>query len=798
VQCPVISPAYILQKCVQDYANFSSGITQLAKRLPVNLGSWYPATGAERMDRGASKVQPGSSPLAAPETPARAPDAQRLQILAEVTEAISGAGLDREAIASALAQRTAELIGDTCTLLLRSDDGRVLKSVACYATDPSARQFIRSFPALVPSVGDGQDPCRRVVETAQAVLIPRVEMEHLRPLVRPEAWSVLRRFGPRSVLLVPLQADGRPVGVLYLSRYRADAPPYDDRDEQLVRDLAGRAATALAGARAHADLKAKLRQAERGAHDLREASQQRAMDRAVTTRDAESLLETLIASSPFVVWRADATDLSVTYISPNVERVLAHSVDEVLMTPGFWSTRIHPADVERFRAAVSAAAEDAAPQLEVEHRVIHKDGSTRWLYTLAGFERAQAGARHSLLGFSLDITARKATEETLEQARLDAERANQAKSEFLSRMSHELRTPLNAVLGFAQLLEMDTLSPEQHENLGYILKAGRHLLDLINEVLDIARIEAGRMAISPESVALTEVAQEALVLTVPLAAERAVKVRSHIAGTDGHYVLADRQRVKQVLLNLLSNAVKYNHVGGEVVIADELVGDRVRITVTDTGSGIPADRQERLFIPFERLGTVQGGVEGTGLGLALSKRLTEAMGGAIGVYSEVGRGSTFWIELPLTDPPPVGIDRMAEDARARAVGTPSDRTFAVLYIEDDLANLGLIERLLARRPSIRVIPAMQGRIGLNLAREHQPDLILLDMQLPDVPGSEILHRLQADLRTRLIPVVTMSSDPSPEQVERLLASGAHACLAKPVDVKELMIVLDDILRRRNE
>lgn len=750
------------------------------------------------MDRGGSKEHPGGGLLAAPKAPTQALDLSRLRILTEVTGAISGAGLDQEAIASVLARRIAELVGDTCTLLLRSDDGRVLRNAASHAPGPEALQFIRDFPALVPSIGDGQDPCRRVLETAQTVRIPRVEMEQLRPLVRPEAWAVLRRFGPRSLLLVPLKAGSRAVGVLYTSRYQTGAPPYEEQDEHLLRDLAGRAAMALAGARAHADLQARLRQAERHIHDLRQAQQLSAVERAATLRDTESLLETLIASSPFIIWRAEAGDLSVTYVSPNVERVLGYTVEEVLNTPEFWSARVHPADVERFRVAVSAAIADASQRLEAEYRVIHKDGSVHWLYMLAGVEGAQTGVSRSLLGFGLDITARKAAEETLERARLDAERANQAKSEFLSRMSHELRTPLNAVLGFAQLLEMETLSPEQHENLGYILKAGRHLLDLINEVLDIARIEAGRMAISPESVALREVAQEALMLTGPLAAERAVKIRSRIADAEGHYVLADRQRVKQVLLNLLSNAVKYNHVGGEVVMADEVVGDRVRVTITDTGPGIPPDKQERLFIPFERLGTVHGGVEGTGLGLALSKRLTEAMGGAIGVYSEVGRGSAFWIELPLAEGPSAGIDRMAEDARARAVGTPSDRTLVVLYIEDNLSNLDLVERLLARRPSIKVLSAMQGRIGLNLAREHRPDLILLDMHLPDVPGSEILHRLQADLRTRLIPVVTMSSDPSPEQVDRLLASGAHACLTKPVDVRQLMAVLDDILRRRNE
>jgi CheY-like chemotaxis protein/anti-sigma regulatory factor (Ser/Thr protein kinase) len=346
---------------------------------------------------------------------------------------------------------------------------------------------------------------------------------------------------------------------------------------------------------------------------------------------------------------------------------------------------------------------------------------------------------------------------------------------------------------------MDPLSPEQRESLGYILQAGRHLLDLINEVLDIARIEAGRLSIAPEPVSLSEVIREALALTAPLAAERAVHVRSEVADDDVHYVLADRQRIKQVLLNLLSNAAKYNRVGGEVAVCYETLQGRVRIRVTDTGPGIPPDKQKRLFIPFERLGTVQGGVEGTGLGLALSKRLAEAMGGTIGVESQVGHGSTFWFELPLIEAPETAGERRVEEIRTRTVDVRShERSYSVLYIEDNLSHLELIEQLLTRRPGVRLLSAMQGRIGLNLAREHRPDLILLDMHLPDVPGSEILHRLQADLRTRLIPVVALSSDPSPEQTERLLASGAHACLAKPIEVKELMAILDQSLRLRIE
>jgi signal transduction histidine kinase len=232
-------------------------------------------------------------------------------------------------------------------------------------------------------------------------------------------------------------------------------------------------------------------------------------------------------------------------------------------------------------------------------------------------------------------------------------------------MSHELRTPLNAVLGFAQLLEMDPLTNEQRESLGYILKAGTHLLDLINEVLDIARIEAGRLTVTLEAVPLADVTREVLTLVAPLAAERAVRVRHAVPDRDGPVVLADRQRLKQVLLNLLSNAVKYNTVGGEVVVSHDAAPDRVRVRVADTGPGIPEEKRARLFLPFERLGVSPGGVEGTGLGLALSKRLTEAMGGAIGVDTAVGQGSTFWFELPAADAASGGAMSALEDAAVR-------------------------------------------------------------------------------------------------------------------------------------
>lgn len=753
------------------------------------------------MDLGTSKRQPGGDlrTLPAAAEPLDGSPGWVATVLAEVFAAVGRAGSSDEAVTSAAVERTADLLGDSCAILLRADDGRALKPAACHDPDPEARTFIQALPALVPSIGDGASLTRRVLETGQPILMTRVDPEQVRSSMRAELWSALHRFGPRSLILAPLRVDGRSIGVLYLSRHRADGPPYGEAEQQLAQEVAGQVAHALVRARHVADLEARYHRLEREVRELRAGAQQRVMERAAAAREAEAFFESLVATSPILIWRADAEDLTPTYISPNVERVLGYPADEVMLTEAFWKAQMHPSDYARFRAAVDEADRQGEPQVESECCVLHKDGSYRWLYLVTVLERDQVGSVRSLIGMGMDISGRKAVEATLDQARLDAERANQAKSEFLSRMSHELRTPLNAVLGFAQLLEMDPLSPEQQESLGYILKAGRHLLDLINEVLDIARIEAGRLSITPEPVSLSEVTREALALTAPLAAERAVHMRCEVADDDAHCVLADRQRLKQVLLNLLSNAVKYNRVGGEVAVCYETLQGRVRIRVTDTGPGIPPDKQQRLFIPFERLGTVQGGVEGTGLGLALSRRLTEAMGGAVGVESQVGQGSTFWVELPLIETPETARERPVEEIRTRpAVGRAHERSHSVLYIEDNLSHLELIEQLLTRRPGVRLLSAMQGRIGLNLAREHRPDLILLDMHLPDVPGSEILHRLQADLRTRLIPVVALSSDPSPEQVERLLASGAHACLAKPIDVKELMAILDQALRLRIE
>jgi len=380
------------------------------------------------------------------------------------------------------------------------------------------------------------------------------------------------------------------------------------------------------------------------------------------------------------------------------------------------------------------------------------------------------------------------------EARQEAQRASRAKSEFLSRMSHELRTPLNAILGFGQVLEMDQLGPEQRENVIYILKAGRHLLGLIDEVLDIARIEAGRLSLSLEPVHVKLVLDEARSLIRPLAAERNIRLQVDALEPSDLYVLADRQRLKQVLLNLLSNAVKYSHEGETIALAcREAPEGRVRFRVSDTGPGIPPEKINRLFTPFERLGIEASGIEGTGLGLALSKGLMEAMGGAMGVESTVGRGSTFWIELAKAQSLEAESVRIAESAPATAVPR---KGATVLYVEDNLSNVRLIERVLARRPSVKLLPAMKGTLALELAREHRPDLILLDLHLPDIHGSEVLHRLQEDPRTRQIPVVVISADASKGGVQRLLTAGARDYLTKPIDVRGFLRVLDETLTER--
>ena len=383
----------------------------------------------------------------------------------------------------------------------------------------------------------------------------------------------------------------------------------------------------------------------------------------------------------------------------------------------------------------------------------------------------------------------------LQEANRRLRAADVAKSEYLSRMSHELRTPLNAILGFAQLLEMDELREEQRESLGYILSAARHLLALINEVLDIAAIEAGRLALSLEPVGVADVVSETVSLIRPLADEQGIVLVSP-AQTAGEYVLGDRQRLKQILLNLLSNAVKYNRPAGSVhLTCEQVAGDRLRIKVTDTGLGIPPEALERLFVPFDRLESSESPIEGTGLGLPLSKGLAEAMGGTLELASVPQQGSSFWVELPLAEDPELGAGQEAGSAGEQGKADPTGPALTVLYIEDNVSNLQLVERVMQRR-GIALISAMRPQLGLDLASEHRPDLVLLDLHLPDMPGQEVLRRLQANPKTADIPVVVLSADARPSLITDMLQRGVRAFLTKPLDVRELLELIDTIAEER--
>jgi PAS domain S-box-containing protein len=458
----------------------------------------------------------------------------------------------------------------------------------------------------------------------------------------------------------------------------------------------------------------------------------------------------------------------------------------------------------------------AQPDTQSRDEVVLRDG--RIFDRHSAPVKAEGGPTYGRIWFFRDVTEERRAATVLqlakseaEQAREEAERANLAKSEFLSRMSHELRTPLNAILGFGQLLELDPLAPKQEQSVQHILKGGRHLLGLINEVLDISRIEAGKLEFSMEAIQVPQLLDDVCALVAPLAHPRLIRLvpLENRDALESCHALADLQRTKQVLLNLLSNAIKYNCDGGEVrmdcrfIPRDNAAGSAhlpdespglVRISVSDTGAGLAAEDLSRLFTPFERLGAAARNIEGSGIGLALSKRLIEAMGGSIFVESVRGRGSTFSIELPAALPPASVTLPRAKRPLTHEVSPGTERPRrTILQIEDNLANRLVMEQILERRGDIALLAAMQGQLGLDLAREHRPDLVLLDLHLPDLPGAEVLARMRADIALRDIPVVIISADATEHQKERLLQLGARAYLTKPFEITKLMRTLDEVL-----
>ncbi|MDP2399141.1 MAG: PAS domain-containing protein [Burkholderiales bacterium] len=452
---------------------------------------------------------------------------------------------------------------------------------------------------------------------------------------------------------------------------------------------------------------------------------------------------------------------------------------------------IHPEDVVRVEETLQRAL-GGGRDYECVHRVVWPDGSNHYIRGLGTVRLDDAGRAVRMSGTAQDVTWQIKAEEALVLAKEEAEQASRAKSEFLSRMSHELRTPMNAVLGFAQLLDVDdALDERQRKWVREITKGGRHLLELINEVLDLSRIESGNIEFSFEVVDCEELVADCLQMISPLAAQRGITVSS--ANLAGKAVRADRMRLKQILLNLLSNAVKYNREQGMLqVFAEDPGGDRLRLMVRDTGMGIDEHRLTELFQPFRRLVGKSSTVEGAGVGLAITRRLAELMGGQTGVESRAGEGSTFWVELPAERlpyaavPPHSGI----RPVRDRATGGQH----VVLYIEDNRANLKLVEQLLARRSDIGLFLANTPQLGIDLAQQHRPDLILLDISLPGISGFQVLNLLRASEDCAETPVIAISANAMPQDITKGRAAGFAEYLTKPLDVAAFYRVIDRYLK----
>jgi signal transduction histidine kinase/CheY-like chemotaxis protein len=525
--------------------------------------------------------------------------------------------------------------------------------------------------------------------------------------------------------------------------------------------------------------------------------------RANALLKAGALQNAILTSANFSIIATDEKGI-IQLFNVGAERMLGYRAAEVV-------NKISPSDIhdpqevrERAEALTLELGTTIAPGFEAlafkasreiediyELTYICKDGSRFPAIVSITALRDDYGAIIGYLLIGTDNSVRKRVESELNEAMAVADKANRAKSDFLSSMSHELRTPLNAILGFAQLLETGAPSPTvtQKRNIDQILKAGWYLLELINEILDLALIESGKLTLSNEPVSLAEVMVECRAMIESQARKRGLGMtfpQFEIA----RFIMADRTRVKQVLINLLFNAIKYNRPQGAVAVECKLVEPgSIRICVRDTGVGLAPEQLAQLFQPFNRLGKEASAEEGTGIGLVVTKRLVELMGGTIGADSVVGEGSVFWVEFPLTSAPQFALAE--SDAAAPkpqvADGTPI-RT--LLYVEDNPANLELVEQLVARRSDLRLLSAADGTLGIEYARACLPEVILMDINLPGISGIEAMKILRADPATAHIPIIALSANAVPRDIEKGLEAGFFNYITKPIVVGQFMEALD--------
>jgi PAS domain S-box-containing protein len=515
-------------------------------------------------------------------------------------------------------------------------------------------------------------------------------------------------------------------------------------------------------------------------------------------RDQQFYTRSLIESNIDALMMADPLGI-ITDVNKQMEALTGCTRDELIGAP----FKNHFTDPERAEAAIKLVLSEKKVT-NYELTASARDGKKTVVSYNATTFYDRDRRLQGVFAAARDVTERNRLDQVLQEKNVElqsaksaAEKANLAKSDFLSSMSHELRSPLNAILGFAQLMESSSPPPtaSQSESIAQILQAGWHLLKLINEILDLAVIESGKVSLSPESVSLSEVMSECQAMMEPQAQQHGISMTFPRFDPDhAFFVRADRTRLKQIIINLLSNAIKYNKERGTVVVDCAVSAPkRIRISVADTGAGLPPEKLAQLFQPFNRLGQEAGGTAGTGIGLVVTKRLVELMEGVLGVESTVGVGSVFWCELISAAAPQLKIQSGEVEVSVHPQLPDGAPPRALLYIEDNPANMKLVEQLIARRPDIQLLTAVNGTLGIKIARATQPQVILMDINLPGISGIEALRILREDPATAHIPVVALSANAMPRDIAMGLELGFYRYLTKPIKVKEFMDTLNEAL-----
>lgn len=549
-------------------------------------------------------------------------------------------------------------------------------------------------------------------------------------------------------------------------------------------DIGGRDELAILG-HAFDDMASRIRndilrrqKAEEELRVFNETLEERIKERTQQLQDAQR-----IAHVGHWRWHVGSGQLEA---SDEIFRLCGYQPGEMETTADWFTSLLHPQDRERVKQRLQHSFSLSVP-FSMDYRIILGSGEERWVHTDGIPVADEGGSARIFTGTTQDITLRKRYEEQLLAAKEEAERASRAKSEFLSRMSHELRTPMNAILGFSQILDLEQLTALQSCYVGEIEQAGKHLLELIDDLLDLSRIEAGRMGMSIERVDVPRIIAEAVKLVEAETVSRKIRLINHVSGVAAHQAMADPTRLRQVLTNLLSNAIKYNRENGQVDIDLEEKGENLWLSVRDTGMGIHGDRLPELFTPFARLGAENTEVGGTGIGLSLSKKLLELMGGEIDVESTPGQGTVFCFSLPLAEadarPPAASAVERGDKA------TVNEQGIRVLYVEDNAANLRLVEAGLKYYPGFTLLSASTGEYGLELANSQHPDVIVLDIKLPGIDGYGVLEALRAHEQTRAIPVIALSADAMPYDIARGKRAGFAEYLTKPIAIDDLVKAL---------